>query len=75
MYFAIESGNIEIVQALLDAKLGWGKALVIKQLKKEDDYVVITVVSCFAIGAYIPSSYAKELGFPEIQKLLKSKLI
>ncbi len=75
MYFAIESGNIEIVQALLDTGHGWGRAFVIKERKNKQDIGILTITTCFYIGAYIPSSYAKELGFPEIQKLLKSKLI
>jgi ankyrin repeat protein len=75
MYFAIESGNIEIVKALLDAAGGWTKALVIQQMKQEHDIGMLTITKCFDIGAYIPSKYAKMLGYEEIQKLLKSKLI
>jgi ankyrin repeat protein len=75
MYFAIETGNIEIVKALLDAAGGWTKALLIQQMKQESDFGAFTVTKCFDIGAYIPSKYAKMLGFEEIQKLLKSKLI
>lgn len=75
MYFAIESGNIEIVKALLDAAGGWTKALVIQQMKQESNFGMLTITKCFDIGGYIPSKYAKTLGFEEIQKLLKSKLI
>ena len=75
MYFAVESGNIEIVQALLDTGHGWGRAFVIKQRKEKEEIGVLTITTCFAIGGYIPSAYAKELGFPEIQKLLKANLI
>jgi ankyrin repeat protein len=75
MYFAIESGNIEIVKALLDAAGGWTKALVIQQMKQEQNIGMLTMTKCFDIGAYIPSKYAKTLGYEEIQKLLKSKLI
>jgi ankyrin repeat protein len=75
MYFAIESGNIEIVKALLDAAGGWTKALVIQQMKQEQNIGMLTMTKCFDIGAYIPSKYAKTLGFEEIQKLLKSKMI
>src|SRR6185295_1433972 len=75
MYFAIETGNIEIVKALLDAAGGWTKALVIQQMKQEQDFGALTITKCFDVGAYIPSKYAKALGFEDIQKLLKSKLI
>ena len=75
MFFAIETGNIEIVKALLDAASGWTKALVIQQMKQEHDIGMLTITKCFDIGGYIPSKYAKTLGFEEIQKLLKSKLI
>lgn len=75
MFFAIETGNIEIVKTLLEAKSGWTKALLIQQMKQEQNYGVLTITKCFDIGAYIPSKYAKMLGFEEIQKLLKSKLI
>jgi hypothetical protein len=63
------------VKVLLDAKSGWTKALVIQQMKQEQDFGVLTITKCFDVGAYIPSKYAKTLGFEEIQKLLKSKLI
>jgi ankyrin repeat protein len=75
MYYAIESGNIEIVQALLNTSHGWGRAFVIKQRKEKTDNGIYTTTYCFSIGAFIPSAYAKEMGFPEIQALLKSKLI
>jgi ankyrin repeat protein len=75
MYYAIESGNIEIVKALLDTKHYWGKAFVTKQMKNEQNAGAITFVTCFEIGGFIPSKYAKALGFPEIQALLKAKLI
>ncbi len=75
MYYAIESGNIEIVKALLDTGHYWGKAFVVKQMKKEENFGAITQVTCFELGGYIPSKYAKTLGFPEIQALLKTKLI
>jgi ankyrin repeat protein len=75
MYYAIESGNIEIVQELLNTNQGWGRAFVIKQRKEKTDNGIYTTTYCFSIGGFIPSAYAKELGFPEIQALLKSKLI
>jgi ankyrin repeat protein len=75
MYFAIETGKIEFVQTLLDAAGGWTKALVIQQMKQETDIGMLKITKCFDIGAYIPSKYAKTLGFEDIQKLLKSKLI
>lgn len=75
IYFAIESGNIEIVQALIDTKQYWGKAFTRTQIKDKYDVGPVTITTCFAFGGYIPSSYAKELGFPEIQKILKAKVI
>lgn len=44
-------------------------------MKNEQDMGVLTFVTCFEIGGYIPSKYAKALGFTEIQALLKTKLI
>jgi uncharacterized protein len=75
MYYAIESGNIEIVKALLDTGHYWGKAFVTKEMKNEQNAGAITFVTCFEIGGFIPSKYAKVLGYPEIQALLKAKLI
>jgi ankyrin repeat protein len=75
MYYAIESGNIDIVKALLDTGHYWGKAFVTKEMKNEQNIGVLTFTTCFEIGGYIPSKYAKALGYPEIQALLKSKLI
>jgi ankyrin repeat protein len=75
MFFAIETGNIELVKTLLEAKSGWTKALLIQQMKQEHDIGMLTITKCFDVGAFIPSKYAKTLGFEEIQKLLKSKLI
>jgi len=75
MYYAIETGNIEIVKALLDTGHYWGKAFVTKEMKNEQNIGVLTLTTCFEIGGFIPSKYAKILGYPEIQALLKSKLI
>jgi uncharacterized protein len=75
MYYAIESGNIEIVNALLETGAYWGKALTIIQKKQKQDIGALTITTCFSGSGYIPSFYAKACGFPEIQKLLKAKLI
>jgi hypothetical protein len=44
-------------------------------MKKEENFGAISTVTCFELGGYIPSKYAKTLGFPKIQALLKAKLI
>lgn len=78
LFFAIESGNLEIIKFLVEGtKKYWGQIMTIDQWKQrsEQDAGLVTIVktSCYKDGAYLPSNYAKEMGFMEIKDYLKGK--
>ena len=73
IYFAIENANIEMVKFLAESGEKWWKRLKIHDKKKKLDNGVYTTYSCFDVGEYTPSMYAKENKQDEMKSYLKSK--
>jgi ankyrin repeat protein len=79
IYFAIESGNIDIVSALVDAHYWGGVEFSIlerpQQSSTTNGVVTTTTTWCYEGGVYIPSKYAKQLGLEDMKDYLKKKLL
>lgn len=74
IFFAIESGDIEIVKYLVENTNGdWKKSMSVSQMKKTSDIGFETKTTCFDNDDYSPSQYAKASGMDEIANYLKSK--
>lgn len=75
IFFAIETGNMELVKYLIESKnLSWKK---VNNLKYEEqkgqthDTWVNAGSKCFPSGSFNPPDYAKRIGELEIQQYLK----
>ncbi len=78
IYFAIENGNLEMVKFLVESGGKWFDRIKIHDMKKNEFGTDafgqrVEIITCFSSGEYIPSRYAKTLGFTEIQDYLKTK--
>jgi ankyrin repeat protein len=74
IYFAIESGNLEVVKYLVENTQGdWKKPVKIDKMTKTSDLGFAVVTSCYDDGSYSPSKYASESQLTEIANYLKSK--
>jgi ankyrin repeat protein len=79
IYFAIESGNMDLVSALVDAHYWGGVEFSIlerpQQTSVTNGITTTTTTWCYEGGRYIPSKYAKELGLDEMKEYLKKKML
>lgn len=74
IFFAIESGNPEVVKYLIEnTGADWKKPVTINQMKKTTDLAFEVVTTCFNDDDYSPSQYAKACQMNEIYDYLKSK--
>ena len=62
-----------MVKFLAESGEKWWKRLKIHDKKKKLDNGVYTTYSCFDVGEYTPSMYAKENKQDEMKSYLKSK--
>ncbi len=78
MFFAIETGDLELVKLLAEKNLYDGKKLESEQWKQRSEspvapgWVKVTI-RCLDNGTYKPSDYAARLDLKEIQQYLESK--
>ena len=75
IFFAIETGNLELVKYLVESKnLSWKKVDNLKyeeKMGKTHDTWENSGKKCFPSGAFTPPMYAKRIGELEIQEYLK----
>jgi ankyrin repeat protein len=81
IYYAIETGNMEMVKAMVESGEKWWTRVKVHEIKERSishgtnmagQATTIYSTRCFGAGEYIPSRYAKTMDMDEIQDYLKS---
>lgn len=72
IFFAIETGNMELVKYLIEAKnLSWKNVEPMEYKEAKGMTHAADGSKCFAFGVFTPPAYAKRIGEEEMQKYLK----